>query len=322
MNGNINEPEWGTPLATSSGGPSSSGFGPDNNIDALFMKNMGGKLYCAVAGDEHDGFDQANNNWILLFIDSKPGGFNNLAAWTNRSNVPPSTNGLLNLALSQNVIFDAGFNPDYILTMNQANTEAYFDLYDMAANVNTYLGSNISNPSQFGFIGNAGTGDYTKGFEFNIPLSILGSPATSMSCFAIMVNDPNSGVQTFLSNQFLTSASSAQGNYGNGAVNFSSEPPSPISFMLSADCFEETCITVLPTVTPTFNPIAPICYGDAAPVLPTTSLNGVAGTWSPSVSNTTTNTYTFTPISSQCTNTQTLTVTVLPQTLTTPIYHD
>jgi hypothetical protein len=283
---------------------------------------MGGKLYCAVAGDEHDGFDQANNNWILLFIDSKPGGFNNLASWINRSNVPPSTNGLLNLALSQNVIFDSGFNPDYILTMNQANTEAYFDLYDMSANVNTYLGSNISNPSQFGFIGNAGTGDYTTGFEFNIPLSILGSPATSLSCFAMMVNDPNAGIQTFLSNQFLSSASAAQGNYGNGAIDFNAEPPSPINFILSADCFEETCVTVIPTVTPTFDPVLPICYGDTAPVLPTTSLNGVAGSWSPIVSNLVTNTYTFTPTSTQCTNTQTITVTVLPETLTTPIYHD
>ena len=322
MNGNINETQWGAPIATSASGPTSSGFGIDNNIDALYMKNMGGKLYCAIAGDEHDGFDQANNNWIVLFIDSKPGGYNNLAAWTNRTNVPPSTNGLLNLALYQNVTFDVGFDADYILTMNQANSAAYFDLYDMSANINTYLGSNLSNPSQFGFIGNAGVGDFTKGFEFNIPLSIIGSPTSNIELFAMMVNDPNAGVQTFLSNQFLTSASSAQGNFGSGLINFNAEPPSPITFVLSADCFEETCITVLPTVTPSFNPIAPICYGDTAPVLPTISLNGVVGTWSPSVSNTTSNTYTFTPTSSQCTNTQTITVTVLPQTLTTPIYHD
>ncbi len=322
MNGNINETQWGAPIATSASGPTSSGFGIDNNIDALYMKNMGGKLYCAIAGDERDGFDQANNNWIVLFIDSKPGGYNNLAAWTNRTNVPPSTNGLLNLALYQNVTFDVGFDADYILTMNQANSAAYFDLYDMSANINTYLGSNLSNPSQLGFIGNAGVGDFTKGFEFNIPLSIIGSPTSNIELFAMMVNDPNAGVQTFLSNQFLTSASSAQGNFGSGLINFNAEPPSPITFVLSADCFEETCITVLPTVTPSFNPIAPICYGDTAPVLPTTSLNGVVGTWSPSVSNTTTNTYTFTPTSSQCTNTQTITVTVLPQTLTTPIYHD
>jgi hypothetical protein len=322
MNGNINEPEWGSPLANSSGGPATSGFGMDNRIDALYLRNINGQLYGAVAGNEHDGNDQANNNWILLFIDSKPGGYNNLSSWTNRSNVPLSTNGLLNLALAQNVIFDAGFTPDYILCMNQAASTAYFDLYDMQANVNTYLGNSIANPSKFGFIGNSGTGDYTHGFEFTFPLSQIGSPTTSIQAFAMMVNDPNSGIQTFLSNQFLTSAGVSEGNYGDGFIDFNNAEPDPISFLLSADCFEETCVTVTTTVTPTFNPIPPICYEDTAPVLPTTSTNGISGTWSPAVSNTASGVYTFTPTISQCTNSTTLSITVYPETLTTPIYHD
>jgi PKD repeat protein len=39
----------------------------------------------------------------------------------------------------------------------------------------------------------------------------------------------------------------------------------------------------------------PICYGAAAPVLPTTDDNGVVGVWNQPVSNTATGTYTFTP---------------------------
>ncbi len=71
-------------------------------------------------------------------------------------------------------------------------------------------------------------------------------------------------------------------------------------------------VTVNPTVTTTFNPIAPICTGDVAPVLPTTSIEGVAGTWTPpTVSNTATGTYTFTPTSvASCAPTGSLTVTV------------
>ncbi|RZJ32996.1 MAG: hypothetical protein EOO51_15190, partial [Flavobacterium sp.] len=47
-------------------------------------------------------------------------------------------------------------------------------------------------------------------------------------------------------------------------------------------------ITTIAPVTPTFNAIAPFCSGTAAPTLPTTSTNGISGTWSPStVSNTT-----------------------------------
>ena len=68
--------------------------------------------------------------------------------------------------------------------------------------------------------------------------------------------------------------------------------------------------TIASTV-PTFAPVAPICNGSTAPVLPTTSLNGFNGTWSPAtVSNTTTGTYTFTPNTGQCATPATLTVTV------------
>ena len=70
-------------------------------------------------------------------------------------------------------------------------------------------------------------------------------------------------------------------------------------------------ITVIPATQPTFTSVAAICPGDTAPVLPTTSLEGVTGTWSPAVvSNTATGTYTFTPTTGQCAQNATLTVTV------------
>ncbi|WP_439553848.1 T9SS type B sorting domain-containing protein [Flavobacterium macrobrachii] len=60
-------------------------------------------------------------------------------------------------------------------------------------------------------------------------------------------------------------------------------------------------ITVNPSVTPAFDPIPAFCAGTTAPILPTTSLNGIVGTWSPAtVSNTTSGTYTFTPTAGQC----------------------
>lgn len=69
--------------------------------------------------------------------------------------------------------------------------------------------------------------------------------------------------------------------------------------------------TVNPLITPTFLSPAPICSGDAAPVLPLTSLNGITGTWSPAVvDNTQTATYTFTPDANQCATTTTLAITV------------
>ena len=73
--------------------------------------------------------------------------------------------------------------------------------------------------------------------------------------------------------------------------------------------------------TPTFNVVDNYCYGDQIPALPTTSINGIAGTWSPAIDNTTTTTYTFTPTSTalpECVPT-TLTITINP--LTTPTFN-
>jgi gliding motility-associated-like protein len=75
-------------------------------------------------------------------------------------------------------------------------------------------------------------------------------------------------------------------------------------------------VTVTPSVTPTFNAIAPICAGSANP-LPATSTNSVIGSWSPAYDNTQTRTYTFTPNAGQCATTASLTVTITPATVPT-----
>jgi subtilisin-like proprotein convertase family protein len=70
-------------------------------------------------------------------------------------------------------------------------------------------------------------------------------------------------------------------------------------------------ITVTPSTTPTFTPIAAFCSGTVAPTLPSTSNNGFTGTWNPAVvSNTVAATYTFTPNAGQCATTATLTTTI------------
>lgn len=72
-------------------------------------------------------------------------------------------------------------------------------------------------------------------------------------------------------------------------------------------------IQVLPaTITPTFNAIPPICPNGTISPLPTTSLNGITGTWAPALDSTVTTTYTFTPDTGQCALTTTLTVVVNP----------
>jgi gliding motility-associated-like protein len=73
---------------------------------------------------------------------------------------------------------------------------------------------------------------------------------------------------------------------------------------------------VVNPITAVFTQVAPICSGDALADLPTTSNNGVTGTWSPAMDNTATTTYTFTPDAGQCNTTPTtMTIVVNPITV-------
>jgi len=74
-------------------------------------------------------------------------------------------------------------------------------------------------------------------------------------------------------------------------------------------------LEVIPLVAPTFDAVAPVCSGALLAELPTLSNNGITGSWSPALDNTTTTTYTFTPATGQCASETSLTIVVndLPQ---------
>jgi len=67
------------------------------------------------------------------------------------------------------------------------------------------------------------------------------------------------------------------------------------------------------SIDPIFAAVIPYCYAETIPALPTTSLNGITGTWSPAINNLATTIYTFTPNSGQCATTTTLSITIEPQ---------
>ena len=72
-------------------------------------------------------------------------------------------------------------------------------------------------------------------------------------------------------------------------------------------------ITINANVTPTFTQLGPYCVGATPGTLPTTSLNGITGTWSPTTISTVSagsTVYTFTPSVGQCGTTTTMTVVV------------
>ena len=69
-------------------------------------------------------------------------------------------------------------------------------------------------------------------------------------------------------------------------------------------------IEVNQLIMPMFTQVDPICAGDVLAPLPTTSLNGITGTWSPALDNTRRTTYTFTPDVDPCTTIVTMTIEV------------
>lgn len=74
------------------------------------------------------------------------------------------------------------------------------------------------------------------------------------------------------------------------------------------------------SATPEFAQVSAICEGQTLNPLPTTSQNGISGTWSPAINNMATTTYTFTPTSSTCGVPTTMTISVLPAG-TTPTFN-
>ncbi len=80
----------------------------------------------------------------------------------------------------------------------------------------------------------------------------------------------------------------------------------------AGQCANSTTMTVVvsSSIVPTFTQVAAICSGAALNPLPTTSNNGITGTWSPVINNTATTTYTFTPGAGQCAGSTTMSVTV------------
>ncbi|MBP6459366.1 MAG: PKD domain-containing protein [Crocinitomicaceae bacterium] len=81
----------------------------------------------------------------------------------------------------------------------------------------------------------------------------------------------------------------------------------------AGQCVSSTTMEIIvnPKYIPTFEKVNPICKGDNLFSLPTSSLNGIIGSWSPVINNQVTTNYTFTPNSGTCVDKVTMSITVL-----------
>lgn len=115
-----------------------------------------------------------------------------------------------------------------------------------------------------------------------------------------------------------TSINSISGTWSPATINTSVAGTSNYTFTPSAGSCASTVIVpvvINPATVPTFNPIGPFCSGDVVPGLPATSINGISGTWSPpTINNTATGNYIFTPSGGICIANGNLSVTINAQT--------
>ena len=140
-------------------------------------------------------------------------------------------------------------------------------------------------------------------------------------CASIAIAQPVNltGTGTFTGGAYSVSPAGLTINTSTGDITPATSTPATYTVTYTipatAGCsgvVATTSVTIDPVVTPSFATTGSMCQGMILDPLPTTSPNGITGTWTPAVNSTTTTTYTFTPTAGQCATATTFTMTVNP----------
>lgn len=208
-----------------------------SELNAAYAYFEGGNLNLLLTGQVENNFNKLN-----IFIDSVPGGENQLTADVNNGGSNPDNDGWAN---SYNgFMFDAGFEADYLIIARNGNAggdrfdfdfnsvgntsvvESSLDIFGGSqTGVNASVGASMigvgyDNSNTAGVLGgtaaaNAAAANAVEtGLELIIPLSAIGNPNPADIKISAMVNN---GGHNFLSNQFLGGLPADTGNLANSA---------------------------------------------------------------------------------------------------------
>lgn len=185
------------------------------------------------------------------------------------------------------------------------------------------IGGNFSLPTTSN---NGITGLWTPAVNTNANTTYTFNPNAgqcgSTTTITVVVNTPVAPNFTPIAaicsgSNFTLPVTSNNGIAGTWTPAFNNMSATTYTFAPNAgSCATSTTLTVNvnPSVTPSFDAIAPICAGSTF-TIPITSNNGISGTWAPALNNLATTTYTFTPTPpANCANSTNITVVVLPNT--------
>jgi gliding motility-associated-like protein len=289
----------------------------------------------AVIGDSggHVGYGGINNSLIVEFDTWKNGNqgdpsYDHLAIMKNGNPSHDSADNLAGpiVASSSNAnIEDGNFHEIKIEWDAAAKVFSVFFDCQLRLTITEDIKNTIffgDSSVYFGFVGSTGGATNLQQVCFN-SISFVDNlviPENETICLGQEINIDTT-IPSGISYSWSPTTGVSDANIAN--PDFSPTETTDYTATITDNCGELTNYTVTITVssisTPTFTQIDPICSGETLSDLPTTSTNGISGTWSPAINNTATTTYTFTPGAGEC-STDLVQMTVVVNSSTTPTF--
>ncbi|MFV8373541.1 gliding motility-associated C-terminal domain-containing protein [Flavobacterium sp. LB2P74] len=245
MDGSITEKSWGTGalednfLSAPLSANASTGY-----VNSLKISAMEDKVVLGISGKV------LNNRSILLFLDTKNGGFN-ISNYGDEADSDPLVRAF-NIFNTNPSTFDSYFQADYclVISTDAAETNYYANVIELrtGASVKTYLGSATTGfPSAVMGVNknNSGINDYNLGFEVEVSKSLIGYTTGDIKFFALTMYDKEDGSQS-VTNSFLSPERSSNLDYGIAAIDYNLKDPNPVVVASAAltPCYSEANITM------------------------------------------------------------------------------
>ena len=222
-------------LLATDGGRTGLGFGPDNQLNALYahVDPATNRLDIGLAGILQRNDDTSNRNYAVIFFDTKAGGFS--TGNFGRTDGPDFGQGVSNF--SDTNAFDDGFTADYALQIGCGASDCYVSLFTLAGTAAGGGGSTLfigttADPDVAVNLPTAAQDSRTQGFEISLTYSADGTGAdlaldrNSVQMFAFIT-----GASGFFSDQFLSPTDAGDGNYGFDSVDFETKEADPVSLV-------------------------------------------------------------------------------------------
>ena len=245
MDGSITETSWGTGalednfLSAPLSANASTGY-----LNSLKISALEDKVVLGIAGKV------LNNRSILLFLDTKNGGFN-VSNYGDEAGSDPLVRAF-NIFNNNPSTFDSYFQADYclVISTDAAETNYYANVIELrtGTSVKTYLGSAATGfPSAVMGVNknNSGINDYNLGFEVEVLKSLIGYTTGDIKFFALTMNDKEDGSQS-VTNSFLSPERTSNLDYGIAAIDYNLKDPNPVVVASAAltPCYSEANITM------------------------------------------------------------------------------